>query len=74
MKTEGTAEAAHGLIVEKRRQDMITGDQEAEILAIAAPGTTLVVVLVAGSSVTMSRWLDRAAAVLLPWHGGLLAP
>lgn len=70
VKTEGTADPAHGLIVEKSRQDIITGDQEADILRIAATGTRLVVVLVAGSSVTMAKWLDKAAAVLLPWYGG----
>ncbi len=69
-QAEGTADATHAIIVEKRRQDFIAGDQEAEIRRIAATGTKLVVVLLAGSAVTMSKWIDDAAAVLLPWYGG----
>ncbi|MEI6211325.1 MAG: glycoside hydrolase family 3 N-terminal domain-containing protein [bacterium] len=69
-QAEGAADAAHAIIVEKRRADIITGDQEAEIRRIAATGTKLVVVLVAGSAVTMAHWIDEAAAVLLPWYGG----
>jgi beta-glucosidase len=67
---EGAADAAHAIIVEQRRRDIITGDQEAEIRAIAATGTKVVVVLLAGSAVTLSKWIDDAAAVLLPWYGG----
>jgi len=67
---QGVTDAAHAIIVEKRRHDIITGDQEAEIRKIAATGVKVVVILLAGSAVTMAEWIDEAAAVLLPWYGG----
>jgi beta-glucosidase len=66
----GVTDAAHAIIVEKRRQDLILGDQVAEIRQIAATGTKVVAVLLAGSAVTMAAWIDEVAAVLLPWYGG----
>jgi|GEM_PF-6750612 len=69
-QTEGVTAAAHAIIVEKRRQDIVTGDQEAEIREIAATGAPVVVVLLAGSAITVAAWIDAVAAVLLPWYGG----
>ncbi len=48
----------------------LPGHQEALIEAVAATGTPVVVVLVGGSAVTMSPWLDRVDAVLDAWYPG----
>ncbi len=48
----------------------LPGDQEALIAAIAATGTPTIVVIVGGSAVTMSPWLDRVGAVLMAWYPG----
>src|SRR5690606_28856980 len=48
----------------------LPGRQEALIEAVAATGTPVVVVLVGGSAITMSRWLDRVDAVLMAWYPG----
>ncbi len=48
----------------------LPGRQEELILRVAATGTPTVVVLVGGSAVTMSRWLDQVAAVLAVWYPG----
>ena len=46
------------------------GQQEALIKAVAATGTPTTVVIVGGSAVTMSRWLDDVGAVLFAWYPG----
>jgi beta-glucosidase len=48
----------------------LPGRQEELIQRVAATGTPTVVVLVGGSAVTMSRWLDRVPAVLAAWYPG----
>ena len=48
----------------------LPGHQEALIRAVAATGRPVVVVLVGGSAITMSRWLDDADAVLDAWYPG----
>jgi beta-glucosidase len=48
----------------------LPGHQEALIRAVAATGTPVVVVLVGGSAITMSRWLDSVAAVIDAWYPG----
>ena len=48
----------------------LPGRQEELILRIAATGKPVVVVLVGGSAVTMSRWIDRVSAVLDAWYPG----
>jgi beta-glucosidase len=48
----------------------LPGRQEELIERVAATGTPTVVVLVGGSAITMSRWLDRAAAVVDAWYPG----
>lgn len=48
----------------------LPGRQEELILAVAATGKPVVVVLVGGSAVTMSRWLDRVDAVVDAWYSG----
>ncbi|HRQ78351.1 MAG TPA: glycoside hydrolase family 3 C-terminal domain-containing protein [Gemmatimonadaceae bacterium] len=48
----------------------LPGDQEALIKAVAATGTPTTVVIVGGSAVTMSRWLDDVGAVLFAWYPG----
>jgi beta-glucosidase len=48
----------------------LPGSQEQLIKAVAATGTPTVVVLYNGSAVTMSNWIDDAAAVLEAWYPG----
>lgn len=48
----------------------LPGRQEELILRVAATGTPTVVVLVGGSAVTMSRWLDQVDAVVAAWYPG----
>lgn len=48
----------------------LPGRQEELIRRVAGTGTPTVVVLVGGSAITMSSWLDDAAAVLDAWYPG----
>lgn len=48
----------------------LPGRQEELIEAVAATGTPVVVVLMAGSAVTMQRWLDRIKGLLAVWYPG----
>jgi beta-glucosidase len=48
----------------------LPGRQEELILETAATGKPVVVVLVGGSAVAMSAWLDRVDAVLMAWYPG----
>jgi len=48
----------------------LPGRQAALIEAVAATGTPVVVVLIGGSAVTMSGWIDRVDAVLDTWYPG----
>lgn len=48
----------------------LPGHQEELIRAVAATGKRVVVVLVGGSAITMSRWLEQASAVLHVWYPG----
>jgi beta-glucosidase len=48
----------------------LPGKQEALLHAVAAAGKPVVVVIVGGSAVTMSSWLDSAGAVLQAWYPG----
>ena len=48
----------------------LPGHQEELIQRVAATGKRVVVLLVGGSAITMSRWLDRVGAVLLLWYPG----
>lgn len=48
----------------------LPGRQEDLIRAVAATGKPLVVVLVGGSAITMSRWIDGAHAILQVWYPG----
>ncbi|MGQ0704463.1 MAG: glycoside hydrolase family 3 C-terminal domain-containing protein [Gemmatimonadales bacterium] len=48
----------------------LPGRQEELILRLAQTGKPVVVVLVGGSAVTMSRWIDRVAGVLQVWYPG----
>ncbi len=48
----------------------LPGHQEALIKAVAATGKPTVVVLIGGSAITMSGWLDDAGAVLDAWYPG----
>lgn len=48
----------------------LPGHQEELIRAVAATGVPTVVVIVGGSAVTMSRWLDDVGAVLMAWYPG----
>ena len=48
----------------------LPGRQEEMIQAVAATGTPTVVVIVGGSAVTMSRWLDQVRGVVFAWYPG----
>ena len=48
----------------------LPGHQEELIRAVAATGRPTVVVLIGGSAITMSSWLDQVDAVLLAWYPG----
>jgi beta-glucosidase len=48
----------------------LPGRQEELILATAATGKPVVVVIVGGSAVTMGAWLDRVGAVIDAWYPG----
>ena len=48
----------------------LPGLQEELIARVADAGRPVIVVLVGGSAITMSRWLDRAGAVLMAWYAG----
>jgi beta-glucosidase len=48
----------------------LPGRQEELIRRVAATGRPTMVVLLAGSAVTMSRWIDRVGAVVQAWYPG----
>lgn len=48
----------------------LPGRQEDLIEAVAATGRPVVVVLVGGSAITMSRWIDKVDAVVMAWYPG----
>jgi len=48
----------------------LPGHQDALIERAAATGKPVVVVLIGGSAITMSRWLERVGAVLHAWFPG----
>jgi beta-glucosidase len=48
----------------------LPGRQEELILSVAALGKPVIVVLVGGSAITMSRWIDSVGAVLDVWYPG----
>ncbi|HTL06027.1 MAG TPA: glycoside hydrolase family 3 N-terminal domain-containing protein, partial [Gemmatimonadales bacterium] len=48
----------------------LPGHQEELILRVAATGKPVVVILIGGSAVTMTRWIDRVAAVVDAWYPG----
>jgi len=48
----------------------LPGRQEELIASVAATGKPVVVVLVGGSAITMSRWIDRVGAIVMSWYPG----
>jgi beta-glucosidase len=48
----------------------LPGRQEDLILAVAKSGKPVIVVLIGGSAITMSPWLDQVDAVLDAWYPG----
>ncbi|HEY2375780.1 MAG TPA: glycoside hydrolase family 3 N-terminal domain-containing protein [Gemmatimonadaceae bacterium] len=48
----------------------LPGRQEDLILSVAALGKPVIVILVGGSAITMSRWVDKVGAVLMAWYPG----
>lgn len=48
----------------------LPGRQEELIRRVAATGKPTIVVLIGGSAITMSSWIDRADAVLDAWYPG----
>jgi beta-glucosidase len=48
----------------------LPGRQEELIQRVAATGTPVVVVLIGGSAITMSSWIERVAAIVDAWYPG----
>ena len=48
----------------------LPGKQEEMIRAVAATGKPVVVLLVGGSAITMTGWLDKVSSVLDVWYPG----
>lgn len=48
----------------------LPGRQEELIRRVAETGTPTVVVLIGGSAITMSRWIDETSSVLMAWYPG----
>jgi len=48
----------------------LPGHQEELIESVAALGKPTIVVLVGGSAITMSRWMDRVGAIVDAWYPG----
>ena len=48
----------------------LPGNQEELINLLAATGKPLIIILVGGSAITMSTWIDRADAILDAWYPG----
>ncbi|MBI5463655.1 MAG: glycoside hydrolase family 3 C-terminal domain-containing protein [Ignavibacteriales bacterium] len=48
----------------------IPGVQEALIKAVRSTGTPVVVVLINGSAITMTKWVDEAQALIEAWYPG----
>lgn len=48
----------------------LPGDQEKLILAIAATGKPVIVLMVGGSAITMENWKDQADAIVMLWYPG----
>jgi len=63
-------------IVEGEFQDRarlnLPGRQEELIRRVAATGTPVVVILSGGSAITMTEWMDDAAAIIMAWYPGEL--
>jgi beta-glucosidase len=75
------AEASDGAIVvagieegefRDRARLSLPGRQEELIEAVAATGKPVIVVLIGGSAITMSRWIDNVDAVVMAWYPGEL--
>ncbi len=48
----------------------LPANQDALIAAVAAANPHTVVVVIAGSPVTMTKWIDRVPGVVFAWYGG----
>lgn len=48
----------------------LPGRQEELVRRVAGTGTPVVVIVIGGSAVTMTRWLDRVDAVIDAWYPG----
>jgi beta-glucosidase len=48
----------------------LPGHQEELIKAVASTGKPTVVVLVGGSAITMSNWMDEVDAIMMAWYPG----
>lgn len=48
----------------------LPGRQEELILKVAATGTPVVVLLVGGSAITMSHWMDQVESIVQLWYPG----
>jgi beta-glucosidase len=58
------------ILVQQNERMLHGGDQEQEILDLAASGKPVIVVLVSGSPVTMNRWEEKVTGIVQMWYGG----
>jgi beta-glucosidase len=65
----GNAPKLEGEGFDRKSMDLPAGQDEL-IEAIAGANRNTVVVIAAGAPVTMTRWIDRVAAVVYAWYGG----
>jgi len=65
----GLASTLESESFDRKTMDLPAGQDEL-IQAVAAANKKTIVVVVAGSPVTMTRWIDSTPAVLMAWYGG----
>lgn len=70
--TEGSSRPRRNSAIGGDRLDLgLPADQQALILAAAAAGKPVIVILVAGSAVMVEGWHDRADAILQTFYSGM---
>lgn len=62
--------ACRSMVLLKNEHQTLPGRQEELIRRVAATGKPVVVVLIGGSAIVMSEWLDQVPAVLNAWYPG----
>lgn len=60
----------HAIIVDASRREVVMDGQVELIQAVAATGVPTIVVLLSGSAITMSEWIDQVAGIVEAWYPG----